>query len=108
MGKYYGVIGYATGDSVEYPAGSGLWVNQIIERPYYGDVIQNSRRLEGQAKINDDINIGNKISIVADPYAYNNIYQMKYIVWQNVKWKVTSVDVQEPRLVLSIGGVYNG
>lgn len=104
MAKFYGIIGYGT--TVETK--SGVWDEVITERPYYGDVFKLSRKLQGSDKINDDINISNEISILADPFAYENFHTMKYIVYMGAKWKVTSVEVKYPRLLLSTGGVYNG
>lgn len=102
MAKWYGKIGYA--DTVEIEP--GVWEEQITEHEYYGDVIRNTRMLQNSGGINDDINIGNQISIVADPYANEHIYAMRYVEFMGTKWKVTNVDVQYPRLILSLGGLY--
>lgn len=104
MAKWYGNIGYATTIETE----PGLWEEGITERPYYGDLIRNTRRLQNSGGINDDINLSNEISIVADPYANQNFYAMRYVDFDGAKWKITSVEVQYPRLILSIGGLYNG
>ena len=104
MTKWCGIIGYA--EQVETTP--GVWSEQITERKYYGDVIRNNRRLQSAGKLNDDINVGNEISIVADPFANNNFHSMRYVEFMGTKWKVTTVDVQYPRLILSLGGVYNG
>lgn len=104
MAKYYGKIGY--NESVETTP--GVWEEKIAERSYYGDLIKNSRRLQSTDKVNDDINISNEISIVADPYATNNFHSMRYAEFMGTKWKITNVEVQYPRLILSLGGLYNG
>lgn len=104
MAKWYGKIGFA--DTVETEP--GVWVEQIVERSYYGDLIRNSRRLQNSGSINDDINISNELSIVADPYANQNFFAIRYVEFMGAKWKVSNVDVEYPRLVLAIGGVYNG
>lgn len=104
MAKWYGVIGYA--DTVEVEP--GIWDEQVTERPYYGELIRNTRRLQTTDKVNDDLTISNQISIVSDPYAINNFHAMKYAVLWGTKWKITSVEVQYPRLVLEVGGIYNG
>lgn len=104
MAKWYGVIGYA--DTVEVEP--GIWEEQVTERPYYGELIRNTRRLQTTDKVNDDLTISNQISIVSDPYAINNFHAMKYAVLWGTKWKITSVEVQYPRLILEVGGVYNG
>lgn len=104
MAKWFGVIGYA--ETVETTP--GVWEEQITERSYYGDVIRNTRRLQTANQVNDNVEVSNEISIVADPYAYQNFHAMRYVEWMGTKWKVSSVDVQYPRLTLSIGGVWNG
>ena len=104
MAKYYGKIGFAT-TSEDTP---GVWVEHITERNYGGDVLNNTRRLEFPEKVDADINISNRISIVADPYARLNFHSMRYAVYMGTKWTITSVEVQYPRLILNLGGIYNG
>lgn len=104
MAKISGVIGY----SISSETAPGVWEPSIIERPYYGDLIKNTRRLQSTDKVNDDINISNEVSIVADPYAMNNFHTMRYVQFMGAKWKITNVEVQYPRLILSLGGLYNG
>lgn len=101
--KFFGNIGFA--ETVETKP--GVYKPIIVERPYYGDLIKNTRRLEGINQVNEDVNISNQISIISDPYANENIYAIRYAEFMGSKWKVTSIDVQFPRLVLSIGGIYN-
>lgn len=100
--KWFGVIGFA--ETVE--TAPDVWSEQIVEKEYYGDVIRNIRRLQSGDKVNDDIIVQNEISIVADPFANENFYSMRYLVFAGAKWKITSVDVQYPRLVLSLGEQY--
>ena len=104
MAKFYGKIGYA--NTVETKP--GVYEEQIVERSYYGDLIRNTRRLQSADQVNDNINIGNEISIVADPYATNNFHTMRYAVFMGTKWKISNVEVSYPRLILTLGGVYNG
>jgi hypothetical protein len=106
MAKFFGAIGYGT--SVETPTGSGIYVDNIVERDYYGDVIRNSRRLESGSKVNFDISVSNSISVVADAYANENFTAIRYIRWMGALWIVTTVEVQRPRLLLELGGVYDG
>ena len=103
MAKWYDVIGYA--ETVE--TAPGVWEERITERSYYGEVIRNTRRLQSTEHLNDDINVSNEISIIADPYAINNFHSMRYVGFMGAKWKVSNVDVQYPRLKLTIGGLYN-
>lgn len=104
MAKFYGKVGYVHTVETAYQ----VYQDKCLERPYYGDVTKLSRRLESGSSVNDDITISNLISIVADPYAYENIFAMKYIWWMGKRWKITNVEVQRPRLILTIGGLYNG
>lgn len=103
MAKFYGPIGFA--EQVE--TSTSVWVDQIVERHYYGDLIRNNRRLESSGGVNDNLNISNNISIVADPYARDHFYKMRYVEFMGTKWKIEQVDVQYPRLTLILGGVYN-
>lgn len=104
MAKFYGVIGYAVTEETK----PGVWTEKIIERMYYGDLTRNTRRLQSAEQLNDNINAANEISIVADPFANENFHSMRYVEFMGAKWKVTSVEVQYPRLILTMGGVYNG
>ena len=103
MAKFCGVIGYAVTKETE----PGIWEEQIVEVEYFGDVVRNTRRINAPGKVNDDISISNQISIIADPFANNNFHAMKYVVFMGAKWKVSEVTVEYPRLILSIGGLYN-
>lgn len=103
MAKYYGKIGYA--ELIE--KAPGVWVEDIIEREYYGDLLQNSRRLQQENQANSNLVISNRISIVADPFAISHFHMLRYAEYADVKWTVTNVEVMYPRLVLTLGGVYN-
>ena len=85
-----------------------MWVDVITERNYYGDVVRNTRRLEDGDYLNGEITVNNSISIVADPYALNHFFTMRYIRWSGALWTIKDVEVQSPRLLLRLGGVYNG
>ena len=104
MAKFYGKIGYAETKETK----PGVWVEQITERSYYGDITRNYRRLQSAEQLNDDININNEIRIVADPYAIDNFHSMRYAEFMGTKWKITNVEVSYPRLILTLGGLYNG
>lgn len=104
MAKWYGKIGYADNVEVE----PGVWEDGIVEHSYYGDLNRNTRSLQNSGGINDNINLSNEVSIVADPYASENFYKMRYVEFAGTKWKITNVEVKYPRLILSIGGVWNG
>jgi hypothetical protein len=107
MAKFYGEVGY--GKPVEIPEDSGVWIEKIVTKSnYYGDVNRNTRRTTDGEGLNDDISVNNTISIVADEFANQHFHMIKYVEWAGVLWKVTDVEVQTPRLILSLGSVYNG
>lgn len=103
MAKFYGNIGYGVSSEIS----PGVWDTAVTIRPYFGDVNKLSRRLDSTNEVNDDITISNEISILADPFAYENFHTMKYVEYMGVKWKITKVEVKYPRLILVTGGVYN-
>lgn len=105
MAKYYGAIGFV--ETVE--TAPGVWTEKITERKYAGDLNRISHRFQQTDKVNDDVTINNELSIVADLYAYDHFYAMRYAEFMGAKWKITNVDAsQRPRLILTLGGVYNG
>ena len=104
LAKFYGAIGYA----LSRERSPGVWVDEILEKNYRGDVVLDQRRFNASDKVNDDINIDNSISIVADAYAYANVGYMRYVVWNGVAWRIQSFSINRPRLVIQIGGIYNG
>ena len=108
MTRFCDVVGY--GETVESPPESGVFVKTITERKRFGDVIRNTRRTQedGTPRLNDEITVSNSISIVADAFDNEHIFDLKYVRWQNVRWKVVNVEVQRPRLILELGGKYNG
>jgi len=106
MARFYGRIGY--GESVETEDGSGIFVDNITERSYYGDVIRNTRNLQPGENLTPDLSVSNLISIIADAYANDHFFAIRYVEWAGVLWTVTNVEVQRPRLLLTLGEVYNG
>lgn len=104
MAKFYGKVGYV--ETVE--TSPGVWDEKITEYNYFGDIGRNTRRLQSAEQTNDNININNEISIVSDPYAIEHFHAMRYVEWMGTRWKVNNVEVKYPRLILELGGVYNG
>lgn len=105
--RFAGKVGYVIVD--ETPDDSGIYKEaEIVERFYKGDVVRQSIRNQAGQNINDDINISNQFSILADPFAWANFSRITYVEWMGAKWKVTTVEPQRPRILLTVGGVYNG
>lgn len=106
MARFLGEVGY--GESVETAPDSGVWVDIISEYDYQGDVIRNTRALDNTDNVNGEITVANQISVIADEYAFEHFFNIKYVRWAGVPWTVTTVEVRSPRLILSLGSVYNG
>ena len=104
MPKFCGNIGYA----ISKETTPGVWIEDIVERQYFGDVYRNTRKLQSGKQVNDSIDISNEISILSDPFANENFHSMRYVTYMGAKWKVSSVEVRYPRLILTVGGLYNG
>ena len=104
MNKWYGNIGYADTKEVE----PGIWEEQITVKPYFGDVISKVGKFQITSEVNDDKDVAVKLSIVADPYAENHFRSMRYVEMWGEKWKITSVEPARPRIILQIGGLWNG
>lgn len=104
MPKFYGSIGYA----ISKETAPGVWIEDIVEHKYSGDVYRNTRKLQSGNQVNDNIDISNEISILSDPFANENFHSMRYVTYMGAKWKVSSVEVRYPRLILTVGGLYNG
>jgi hypothetical protein len=104
MAKFHGRVGYA--ETVEVRP--GVWEEQLTEHTYYGDVIRNTRSLQSAGQVNDNITVSCDISILADPFANQHFHAMRYVEFMGALWKIDKVDPQPPRLILTLGGVYNG
>lgn len=105
MPKFYGVIGFITTE--EKPLGSGIYKSVASERVYSGDLSTVYRKWVDGNKVNSDVNLTTQISVIADPFLYSNIGYTRYVVINNCKWKVNSVSVAYPRVILEVGNLYN-
>lgn len=105
MAKWYGEIGYAEREETV----PGVWTDKTTVHKYYGDLIRsNTGWSTNSDSTNDDMTVNCQISIVADPFAYQKFHTMKWVELYGSKWKIKSVEPKHPRLILSLGGVFNG
>ncbi len=104
MPKFYGAVGYFS--TVEVT--QGVWTDEITERFYHGDILKLNKRQIPSTDVNDEISINSVFSIVADPFAYENFAYIKYVKYMGFLWKVTGIEIQRPRIIITIGGRYNG
>ena len=102
--KFFGKIGFVQSKETT----PGVWQDEPIEAEYAGDILRNTRRWEGASQLNDNLQLNNQISILADDFLSKSYFEIRYIKWRGGVWKVTNVEVQFPRMLLTIGGVYNG
>lgn len=104
MAKFHGMVGFV--DYVETAPDVSKEV--ASEREYSGDVLRINNRYVASQHLNDNLVINNQISIIADPYINQHFPSIRYVTWKGAKWKVTSVEDKFPRLILTLGDVYNG
>jgi hypothetical protein len=105
MAKFNGKIGYAQTTETA----PGVHEEVITERVYSGDILSDRRSLRASTEgVNPSVSLGNSISIVADAYAREQYFAIRYVEWSGVKWTVQDVEVQHPRLILRLGEVFNG
>ena len=104
MTRFSGKVGY--GVTVE--TAPGVHEDQIVEYIYFGDVVRTSVAFRAGESVNNDLSVGNSISIVADAFANEHIFAVRYVEWAGTLWAVSEVEVQAPRLRLRLVGVYNG
>lgn len=102
MAKYYGMIGFATQEETK----PGIWEDVIEERPYKGDVLRNGRRYDRSESINDNFTITNQFSIVSDAFLYSHVPALRYLEYMGSKFKIVSTELDRPRVIISVGGVY--
>ena len=104
MSKFAGLVGYVT----QTETAPGVWTPVATERQMRGDVISASHQFNQSEKINDDVTLRHRISLVGDPYCYTNFASLRYIVYLGIKWKVETVQISRPRIILTLGGMWNG
>ena len=105
MAKFVGKIGFSI--ESEDAAETGIWAPAITEVKYHGDILNATYKWNDNSKVNEDLNISNKFSVVANSFAVENIGKMLYVEWHGVKWKIITAEVSFPRIILYVGGLYN-
>lgn len=104
MARFHGSLGFAKTEETA----PGVWSEVVTEHAYQGDILRNYQRWQSSENLNENITISNRISLIADAFAYDNLEYIRYILWEGTKWKVKAIEIQRPRLILDVGGVYNG
>lgn len=105
MARFAGLVGFV--HTVRQRPGVSQEV--VTEKgPYYGDVKRAARQLTPGVNVNPELSTTNTIEIVADDYASENIFAIRFVEWAGTAWIVVEATVQRPRLLLRLGGVYRG
>lgn len=108
MARFHGQVGFLYNEQEDYEHHPGVWTEKFHERNYYGDVFSHSARWDQNGNsINDNLVVNHRISIVADTYANQHLGAMRYVRWKGFAWKITNVEIQYPRITLTIGGEYH-
>ena len=105
LNKWAGTIGFT--QTVKSETKPSVWVEEVTEKPYRGDILRNYRRNENSGNRNDDFTLNNQISVLSDTFMLENLQYMKYVTWMNSKWTISSIEIQHPRVILEVGGIYN-
>lgn len=103
MAKFSGVIGF----TITSETSPGVWTDNIVEKSYTGDLNRHYRRWDPSPNKHDDIIFSQDISILQDPYLNSNIQNVIYVKYQGVKWSVRSIDIQYPRVTITLGGEWH-
>ena len=106
MAKFHGLIGYVENEESE--TSPGVFIDVTTERACVGDTLRSNKRWESGEKVNDSLVIDNRFSIIADEYVHTHAQNMRYLLLHGTRWKITSFEIQRPRIILTVGGVYNG
>lgn len=102
--RYSGMFGIAK----QVEVAPGVWDDVITERPYIGDLIQTTERLEGAGTVNPVYKTTTSLSVVSDGVLRDRYDDIRYVVYRGVPWTVESSVLEEPRLTLYFGERYNG
>lgn len=104
MARFHGRVGFVrTVETVP-----GVHREVATEVPCSGDVLREAKRFDKGDTLNENVTINNRFSIVYGDVALSQLQYIRYVVWLGTKWKVTAIEVQTPRIILTAGGVYNG
>lgn len=102
---FSGKIAFWEGDIETKP---GVFVPNIVEKPYVGNITRNYRKFQtAENQQNDNLTVNNQLSIISDLYLRNNWHMIKYVEWNGAKWKVNTVEINYPRITLELGGLYH-
>lgn len=110
MSKFTGLVGFITQEE-SIP---GVWSPIENSKKMRGDLISssatngNGSRIADSGKVNDDVSLNHRVSLLGDYYTFNNYLNIKWIQIGGRKLEVSSIELQRPRVILTVGGLWNG
>jgi hypothetical protein len=109
MARFTGLVGYVTQEE----SVPGVWSQSETPKMMKGDIIRQSitngkgDRVADSGKVNDDVSLGHRVSLIGDAYAFANCFNMKWVQINGIKWSISSIEMQRPRIIVSLGGMWN-
>jgi hypothetical protein len=103
MAKFTGKVGF-----IEFVESEpGLFRPVVIEKSFSGDLLLDRRGWKASEHTSGDVFVSNRISLLANADLVNNLANIKYVIFMGVKWKVATFEILLPRVILTLGEVYN-
>lgn len=104
MARFSGLVGYV----IQQETTPGVWTPVENPRKMKGDIIRQSSTNSSSGNLNDDVTLNHRISLIGDAYAFDNYFNIKWVKIDTMKWKVVNIEIERPRIIVSLGGVWNG
>lgn len=100
-------LGTTIGFAISQEKSSGVFIEAIEERYYVGEIFKNTMSSYSNQSVNPNLSLSNKFSMLVDSFSKDNHQKIRYAVFWGSKWKVTNIEIEGKRLILTIGGKYN-
>lgn len=85
----------------------GVWKMQPEEVTHRAKLLTYNKDYDSGEEVNDDLKLRNRYEIVMKDKKLD--YQdMRYVIVKGTKWKVSALEFLEVRIIITLGGVYNG
>ena len=89
--------------------GHGVWKQVNTEKVYKAEITSHKWYLNREKDTpNVSYKTGESFSVLMDSFLQENLGYITYVVLNGVKWDISSIDVQRPRVHITPGGMYHG
>lgn len=105
MARFHGTVGFLIEEDDQT---TGIVRKTVVEKSYFGRVIEHSRKWQSSDSATDDVVLANQIAITANDYAFEHATTLAYVTYMGGRWKVTGIRIKRPEIILTLGGIYNG